>query len=145
MRNEKGLTLVELLAVIVILAIIAAIIIPAFGKIIDNSRIKSEKANAIRVIEAAELYFADAKAVAYLDSIGIPALVEKGYLDNISTLGDTSAYVANAKPAWICSKPSETQKGNKVTFLKATKAMITASDTATIIGTEDCGTSQNNP
>lgn len=65
MRNEKGLTLVELLAVIVILAIIAAIAIPAFGKIIDNSRIKSEKANAIRVIEAAELYFADAKAVAY--------------------------------------------------------------------------------
>lgn len=110
MRNEKGLTLVELLAVIVILAIITAIAIPAFGKIIDNSRIKSEKANAIRVIEAAELYFADAKAVAYLDSIGIPTLVEKGYLDNISTLGDTSAYVANAQPAWICSKLSETKK-----------------------------------
>lgn len=140
MRNEKGLTLVELLAAIVILAIITAIAIPAFGKIIDNSRIKSEKANAIRVIEAAELYFADAKAVAYLDSIGIPTLVEKGYLDNISTLGDTSAYVANAQPAWICSKPSETQKGNKVTFLKATKAMITASDKERIVGTEDCGT-----
>ena len=141
MRNEKGLTLVELLAVIVILAIIKAIAIPAFGKIIDNSRIKSEKANAIRVIEAAELYFADAKAVAYLDSIGIPTLVEKGYLDNISTLGDTSAYVANAQPAWICSKPSETtKKGNKVTFLKATKAMITASDKNPKVGNEDCGT-----
>ena len=139
MRNEKGLTLVELLAVIVILAIITAIAIPAFGKIIDNSRIKSEKANAIRVIEAAELYFADAKAVAYLDSIGIPTLVEKGYLDNISTLGDTSAYVANAQPAWICSKPSET-KGNKVTFLKATKAMITASDKKLRVGKEECGT-----
>ncbi len=37
-RNEKGLTLIELLAVIVILGIIAAIAIPSIGAIIDNSK-----------------------------------------------------------------------------------------------------------
>lgn len=35
-KNEKGLTLVELLAVIVILAIVAAIAIPAISNVIDN-------------------------------------------------------------------------------------------------------------
>ena len=34
LNNEKGLTLIELLAVIVILAIIAAIAVPAIGNII---------------------------------------------------------------------------------------------------------------
>lgn len=38
LRNEKGLTLIELLAVVVILGIIAAIAVPSIGKIIDNSK-----------------------------------------------------------------------------------------------------------
>ena len=50
MKNEKGLTLIELLAVIVILAIIAAIAVPAIGNIIDNSKIKHFLADASNVI-----------------------------------------------------------------------------------------------
>ena len=38
LKNEKGLTLVELLAVIVILGIIAAIAIPSIGNIVENTR-----------------------------------------------------------------------------------------------------------
>ncbi len=38
LKEQKGLTLIELLAVIVILAIIAAIAIPAIGNIIENSQ-----------------------------------------------------------------------------------------------------------
>ncbi|RQW74535.1 prepilin-type N-terminal cleavage/methylation domain-containing protein [Lysinibacillus composti] len=57
--NEKGLTLIELLAVIVILAIIAAIAIPAIGSIIDNSRGKAQVADAINILDAANLYFTD--------------------------------------------------------------------------------------
>ncbi len=36
LKNQKGFTLVELLAVIVILGIIAAIAIPSIGNIIDK-------------------------------------------------------------------------------------------------------------
>ncbi|KGR79644.1 hypothetical protein CD29_05980 [Ureibacillus manganicus DSM 26584] len=59
LNNEKGLTLIELLAVIVILGIIAAIAVPAIGGIIDSSRIKAVKADAVNVINAANIYFTE--------------------------------------------------------------------------------------
>ena len=55
LKNEKGLTLIELLAVIVILAIVAAIAVPAIGNIIDNSRDKAILADASSVLSAAKL------------------------------------------------------------------------------------------
>jgi len=58
-KNEKGLSLVELLAVIVILAIIAAIAIPAIGNIVANSRAKAEISDAIQALNAANIYFTD--------------------------------------------------------------------------------------
>lgn len=59
LKNEKGLTLVELLAVIVILGIIAAIAVPAIGNIIQNTREKAVMADAINAMEAANLYFVE--------------------------------------------------------------------------------------
>ena len=59
LKNEKGLTLIELLAVIVILAIVAAIAIPAIGNIIENSRVKAAKADIANGISSANLYFTD--------------------------------------------------------------------------------------
>ena len=59
--NEKGLTLIELLAVIVILAIVAAIAVPAIGNIIENSRVKAIKADAANIINAAQIYYTDGK------------------------------------------------------------------------------------
>lgn len=54
-KNQKGLTLVELLAVIVILGIIAAIAVPAIGNIIENSRKDAHVANAESLYNAARL------------------------------------------------------------------------------------------
>ena len=53
--NQKGLTLIELLAVIVILAIVAAIAVPAIGNIINNSEIKTVKSDALMILNAANL------------------------------------------------------------------------------------------
>lgn len=79
LKNEKGLTLVEVLAVVVILAIVAAIAIPAIGNLIDNSRIKAAKADVANVLSAANIYFTDtsegtadkAKLSEYVDSWGV--------------------------------------------------------------------------
>ena len=54
-KNQKGLTLVELLAVIVILAIIVAIAIPVIGNIISSSDEKAEVSEALNIIAAAKL------------------------------------------------------------------------------------------
>ncbi|EOR25499.1 MAG: prepilin-type N-terminal cleavage/methylation domain-containing protein [Niallia nealsonii] len=57
-KNEKGLTLIELLAVIVILGIIAAIAIPSISGIIQKSREDAVKSEAITIINAAKNYVA---------------------------------------------------------------------------------------
>ena len=55
LKNEKGLTLIELLAVVVVLAIIAAIAIPAIGSIIAKQEDKAVLANASMILAGAKL------------------------------------------------------------------------------------------
>ncbi|OIK16966.1 hypothetical protein BIV60_01430 [Bacillus sp. MUM 116] len=55
LKEQQGMTLVELLAVIVILGIIAAIAIPSIGKLIDNSKLDAHVANASQVISSTQL------------------------------------------------------------------------------------------
>ncbi|MCE4051598.1 MULTISPECIES: prepilin-type N-terminal cleavage/methylation domain-containing protein [Bacillaceae] len=55
-KNEKGLTLIELLAVIVILGIIAAIAIPSIANIIEKSRFDAVKADAVQILNGAQTY-----------------------------------------------------------------------------------------
>ncbi|KGR74038.1 hypothetical protein CD33_18750 [Ureibacillus sinduriensis BLB-1 = JCM 15800] len=90
-KNEKGLTLIELLAVIVILAIIAAIAIPAIGNIIDNSRIKAVKADAANIINAANLYYTDGNTATFTQStageyVGDPGSFSAYSVDNSLTM-----------------------------------------------------------
>ena len=57
-KNNKGVTLVELLIVIVVMGIIAAFAIPAVGTIIDNTQQDAIVADAIAIENAANLYCA---------------------------------------------------------------------------------------
>lgn len=56
MLNKNGVTLVELLIVIVILGIISAISFVAVGRIIENTRWRSVEANLSRLEDAIRLY-----------------------------------------------------------------------------------------
>ena len=59
MKNEKGMTLIELLAVLVIVAIVALIAVPAIGNIIQNSKDKSILSSAANIMDGAKLAKSD--------------------------------------------------------------------------------------
>ena len=92
LKDQKGLTLIELLAVIVILAIIAAIAIPAIGNIIENSRVGAIKSDAQNTLAAAELYLIDNPNhfTAPTDQIEIASL-NPGYLDDKGSFKNADA------------------------------------------------------
>jgi type IV pilus assembly protein PilA len=86
LKEQKGLTLIELLAVIVILAIIAAIAIPAIGNIIQNSRVGAIKSDALNAIAASEIYFAENTGT----TVTLTQLKTGGYIDDAGSF-DTTA------------------------------------------------------
>jgi type IV pilus assembly protein PilA len=63
LKDQRGLTLVELLAVIVILGIIAGIAVPNIGGIIDNSKKDAHVANAQQMVNAGRLAVASNKSL----------------------------------------------------------------------------------
>jgi type IV pilus assembly protein PilA len=59
MKNNKGVTLVELLIVIVVMGIIAAFAVPAVGQIIENQQKSAVYADALAIEQAVELICTD--------------------------------------------------------------------------------------
>lgn len=51
-RNQRGLTLVALLAIIVILGTIAAITVPAIGGLMNKTKHESKAAEVVQIINA---------------------------------------------------------------------------------------------
>ena len=99
LKNEKGLTLVELLAVIVILAIIAAIAVPAIGNIINKSKDRAILAEASNILSGAKIAYIDG---ACSESGTCDAKALKPFVDGID-LTDTS--VSFTKEEWSITYP----------------------------------------
>lgn len=57
MKNNKGFTLVELLGVLIVLAVLAAITIPLVGEYIESSREKSYNLEIQTIKKAAQEYY----------------------------------------------------------------------------------------
>ncbi|GKV54425.1 hypothetical protein NCCP2222_03720 [Sporosarcina sp. NCCP-2222] len=137
LKNEKGLTLVELLAVIVILGIIAAIAVPSIGSIIENSRIKAAKADALNAMSAAQLYFAENDTES---TVSLKTLQTEGYMKDLGTLNDGGTVNKGEKGSENTIDATANYSGSKtVTFTKATVKAINDSKNSTSvpIGADD--------
>ncbi|TCI24523.1 prepilin-type N-terminal cleavage/methylation domain-containing protein [Exiguobacterium sp. SH5S4] len=90
LKDERGLTLVELLVVVVILGIIAAIAVVAIGGIIENSRKDAMVADARQMVSAAKLYTAS-------NPVTAETVLEFTALEANSTNIDMTSYLSDLK------------------------------------------------
>ncbi|MGE7908894.1 prepilin-type N-terminal cleavage/methylation domain-containing protein [Lysinibacillus xylanilyticus] len=118
LKNQKGLTLIELLAVIVILAIVAAIAIPAIGNIIDNSKFNGVKADAVNVINAANLYYTDNPN----DNgpVTVKTLIDEKYLDTAGKIPKDNSSVTKEVPRALTATVENAVKSHTVKFINHT-------------------------
>jgi len=86
-RSSKGFTLVEIMIVVVIIGLLAAMAIPAFKKVRENSIGKAMENDARQVASASQQYFLENSAVTTITFSVTPAT-------GLVT-GPLSAYVKN--------------------------------------------------
>ncbi|MDL4841675.1 competence type IV pilus major pilin ComGC [Aquibacillus rhizosphaerae] len=79
-KSEKGFTLVELLAVIVILGIIVAIAIPSIGGIINKAQSGADEAETELIIDAARLAYVESGSTGDADYT-VSELISNGFLE----------------------------------------------------------------
>lgn len=79
-KDERGFTLIELIVVIAILGILAAIAVPRVTTSLSNAKVKADEANLKILQNAVERYYVEHDQT-YPSSL--QKLVDDGYIDEI--------------------------------------------------------------
>lgn len=128
LKNRKGVTLVELLAVIVIMGIIAAIAVPAIGGLIDNARVKAYEGVLTSVEEAARVALSGDDLPSTATDINT-ALDDENYID-LGTYVITGLLVNESATGEVLFTGTATISDGKTTY------NITISGSTLTLGTK---------
>lgn len=95
LRNQRGFTLVELMIVIVIIGVLAAIAVPAYSSYVSRAQERTCEANRRTISTAAGMYYIEH------DNEYAPGINDlTDYLDNVASLkcpaGGTYELVSNS-------------------------------------------------
>ena len=104
MSQKRGFSLIELMVVVVIIAILAAIALPSYGRYVYRVRRADGQELLLRIANAQERFYAGNNHYGSLSDIGYadPVNSEKGYYLASSNVADGStsaqAYTAEVNP-----------------------------------------------
>jgi prepilin-type N-terminal cleavage/methylation domain-containing protein len=94
--KSKGFTLIELMIVVAIIGILAAIAIPRFAQMLEKSREGATKGNLGSIKSAASIYYGDTQGTWPTTLQSFSGYAFSKYLDNISPVKVTGAFTGGA-------------------------------------------------
>jgi prepilin-type N-terminal cleavage/methylation domain-containing protein len=107
--KAKGFTLIELMIVVAIIGILAAIALPRFAQMLEKSREGSTNGNLGSIKSAASIYYGDAQGIWPTTLNSFSGYAFSRYIDNVNAVKVTGAFVVG----------SPSPQGNVVAFTSA--------------------------
>lgn len=95
-KSPQGFTLIELMIVVAIIGILAAIALPRFAQMLEKSHEGQTKGNLNSIHSAASIYYGDQKGVWPTTLSTFSGYAFSQYLDNVNGVKVTGAFVSGA-------------------------------------------------